>query len=365
MSVSQVKVSSFVRDKPVRALNQAKTDTIVFNQYHLFIFRTGGDLLKLETILTNAAMDGLIQPNPEYPGFALWSTISNPTGLWRGREYAFYRKGLETEPFIPFGDGITWQEQLQNGRMLIARLNFGKWKDAPVSFSVDGRTVTTPLKEACGLGVVDIDKLQFRLLKGVGSSPQDRNSLYFEVEFRDNLNPARDLAVIDVMRPAAWALPDVRGFPLRDHPLIGTEPDARFPALLTTGQFSGAATGYHGSVVRSVCKQGDWDESRVILLSIPWHYLTGVAVVNNAATADELRELMTRVEAVGGPVFLQSIARAAEAAVKSAGPVIEWAGKNLPLLKELADRIQAITEPPSLFGDTKIISMAEMTKQKQ
>ncbi|MDD5340272.1 MAG: hypothetical protein PHV13_03405 [Candidatus ainarchaeum sp.] len=362
----QPEATCLLKGRPIRALNYERASRNggaierrwIFTQPQLFALRPMF-LSNSETVIGNAGLDTLIQPQPDYPGFEFWRMVANPEGIWRAREYAFYRRGFEKQPYTPFGDSMTWQEHLPNGKLLVARLLFGEWKDAPVSFSVDGRQEKRSLKDAWGLGIIDIDKLELRTwrlsdgkIPGSGK-PTGQETLYCEVTFNAAFNPATDLHVVDILRPNGWAHPDLHGFPLRNHPINENVEGARFSGLLDSSEFIEGCTGYHGSVTRSIYATDALNYRRTVIIGTPWQYETGVAAIDSPPKVEELQALLQKVNELGGADNLLHLAKTLDAALATVSPVIEWVQKKAPLLKQLADRLRRMenampddTRPP-------------------
>jgi hypothetical protein len=346
-------VTCLIRDRPVRALSSEGQDGRThwtFVQPHLFYLRPAL-LMPPERLTTNADLDSLIRPQPEYAQYELWKLIGNPSGIWRTREYAFYRKGIEYNTSLEFGNSIVWGEERGPGKKpFMAKLDFGKWAKASVPFSVNGRPVTTSLEKACGLGIVDIDKLEMVVDFGPERTAfaPSKDVEYCEIRFKPDFNPQTDLKIIDIMRPPNYALPDAKGFPLMGHETLPNAPEGRCPCFLPASKFTSFSNGYHGSIARSIRRDDTSDQGKLIIACLSWRFGAGVAAVDYTVRKEEVRELLEMARRLGGPDTLEHLAKVAEYAVKTAEPIMRWAAANAPLLRELAEGLKLLEGPPKI-----------------
>lgn len=334
-----------------------------FVQPQLFLLRQGV-LSSSETIMTNADLDRLVKPSQQPGELDLSLLIYNETRIWRGREYVFYRKGFERQLDLPFGDSIEYQEVMPNKKRLIATLDFGKWKDAEVGFySLEGKPIQAKLKDAYGLGVVDMEKLRLEVGKpetgGIipeernkegelvvpATKAHDQNTYCCKVTFSDDFDPERDLEILDILRPAEWGYFESNGFPLRMLGDSGGTPEIRYSDLRSENNLPDSA-GYHGSIARSVINP---DCRLAVGMGFPWFQQAGVAAIDQAPTVvEQLRGLMERADKLGDPDDLLRVATEVEQMITGLGPSLEPIRKKIDELKELATGLSEIPDLPRL-----------------
>lgn len=277
----------------------------LFTQLELFTLRTSGLLLPNQTVLANYEADHFLKIGA-YPAI-------NANDTWRCLEYAFYRKGFDSELELPFGDSIIHVEQRpDDGRALVAVLRIPK--DIDVEFvSLEGKMIKTSLQNAYGLGVVNnFEKLQV--------NPVEDNSVrvVYEVTFASNFNPKTDLSIIDIMRPAGWGAADENMYPLRTSASLDM-PNAEQRCSAFRDSFYSNATGFHGSILRGIFD----NEFRSVIFAQDWMAPSGVAVIERALSAQPQPEahVDTRPQTPPKPVVQAFTPAAAGSAPSGTGPV--------------------------------------------
>jgi len=183
----------------------------------------------------------------------------NPNNWWRCSEYGLYQK----DPKAPLGKEILWIENGVTYKKLVP--------DVPVK--VDGKEIS--LQKAVGMGVYD----SIGLLK-----IEQTDSNLFVVSVVDPTAVIGKVRVVDFMRDG-WALTDESGLPVASKPSSSDNPDARFGAVRT--DFEKKATGYHGSLARSVYYY-DSGYRRDVYANGDWSRASGVALVNGREAAAPL-----------------------------------------------------------------------------
>jgi hypothetical protein len=359
-----------LKEKIVRALTferpgkHAGEKRWTFTQPQMFMVRRGS-LSSSETIMTNADLDKFITPNPEFAGLEIWKATYNEALAWRSRQYAFYKKGFETQLDLPFGDTITYLERMPNGKTLSSTLDFGKWKNAEVEFySLDGKPTRAPLNKAYGIGIVDIEKLDLAEveMKAIAEKQKvvnekvintyDENTLYCTVTFKDEFNPQRDLAIIDIMRPRNnWGHLGAMGFPVR-LPIAGVS-EYRYSQIFHATEL-GDSTGYHGSVVRTIWTGEGYDYRSVVTLNFPWFWQAGVAAIDlGPSITEKLNKLMKKADSLGDPEQLLRVAADAETMITELGASLRPVQQKIRELKELATGLRRIVELPPLVQEVQ------------
>ncbi len=186
-------------------------------------------------------------------------TLPPRGGWWRTGEYAVYARGFEDELLKPAGAEVVWVEDGYR-----------------YAFEVpDERNPQEPgisLRESPGMLVFALAKLRY-----------DRRRR--TVRVAPDFDPKTDVRVIDVMRPAGWALADRGGYPLRSLPSDVTVPEARGFRFVRSGGFEKGSSGWHGSI-GLLYSDGMEHGRRMIDAAGAWRYPTGVAVAREAGPED-------------------------------------------------------------------------------
>jgi hypothetical protein len=188
-------------------------------------------------------------------------TSVNVNNWWRTAEYGFYPKGFEKKA-VPIGDKLVYVENGVSHALDIP--------DVPVK--VNGENVS--LRKAVGMGVIKLEKLQYREL-------DEKSGL---VEVTSDFDPANDVKVVDIMRPRGWALVDADGYPLKSKPSNQNVSEARYSYVRHEGDFEQGSTGYHGSFARGL-GDDDYYGRRVVIADRGWHFGSGVALVSGREAA--------------------------------------------------------------------------------
>ncbi len=184
----------------------------------------------------------------------------NVNDWWRTGAYAFYPSGFE-KANLPLGDKLVYAEDGVRHTLNIP--------DVQVSMlRPDGRSETVGLRQAIGMGVIKLEKLKL-------DQTDDEADV---VSVTTDFDPATDVKVVDVMRPRAWALVDVDGYPLKSQPSCDEVSEARYSWIRHKDDFEKGSTGYHGSLAHLV--GGDYYLGRRYVYAFDyWSWASGVAVV--------------------------------------------------------------------------------------
>ncbi len=232
----------------------------VFNQKAIFGLRRSGLYApEAETIMSPKDHDLSFQSDSE--------SHIRANGDWRTGDYAFYPKGFERR-LMSIGSSITYSEYGISYTLQIP--------DVPVRLA-NGETVC--LRAATGMGVIRVERLVLT----------DLDEKKCSVSVSGDFDPAKDLFVVDVMRPGGWGIPDARGYPLRTRPSHEGAIDAKCMVLarekthLTSGLLDGDSTGWHGSVAVALqaSRAGHReDATRFVFAGHMWCTEAGVALVS-------------------------------------------------------------------------------------
>ena len=206
-----------------------------------------------------------------------WKEIS-ANSWWRTNLYGVYRKGFEKDLDVQIGEKVVWVED----------------GIAPV-FNVPD--VKHPhnndkgLREATGMVVFDLDKLQYDGETNIVSVSSD-------------FNPETDVFVVDVMRPRGWALVDANGIPLRTKPSDEDTLGARHSYVKHSDEFEGEATGWHGSLACDVDGFYFGRRRYVVGALVVWSGASGVATIGRSAAAPQIEVAGEKLVKVADPESL-------------------------------------------------------------
>lgn len=227
----------------------------------------------------------------------------NVNNWWRTPEYGFYPKGFEKKA-LPLGDKIVY---IANG--VAETLDV---PDVPVKLA-NGKTIG--LRQVVGMGVIRLEKLQY---------DEDRHIVSVTSDF----DPAKDVKVVDIMRPSGWALVDADGYPLKTQPSNENVPNARYSCVRHSYDLEKKSTGWHGSLDR-VLDDNDF-RRRVVGADTLWSVVSGVALVKSReAAAPRDVEILTPS---GSGAY--RTAELHSATVRVSGSVIEAAELEFAALSE-------------------------------
>ncbi len=208
------------------------------------VFRLKGKMPSHESILSVKGHDLVLNPNECFrvPGFPIWV---------RTGEYGVYARGFQKDLDAPVGTIVIWTENNCSYSFIVPDARHPGDKDKA-------------LCQASGMLVFPIDKLEY-------------DERYRVVSVSQSFDPARDVRVVDIMRPGGWALVDGEGYPVRGKPSDIYDPDARCAYLRSPGEFFPNASGWHGSIARGVDFGGY--QRRAINAELEWRYPSGVSVI--------------------------------------------------------------------------------------